>query len=257
MAKKKVTIEAGELRKVYVYTPPMPRDGERARAERSKITSAAQKKLNYRTAQSNLELLIACNFKAEDLFVTLTYDNEHLPKTRKEALKNIKNYIRQLREIRSKQEKEFNYIYNTEDKHGAGRFHHHMIINSVDKNDMEMIISMWKYSEPNGVDIERLMKGKTDGRQYIDIARYMTKEAAEEKPNDTRMYVCSRNLKRPRKYYEWIKDNETVEIPRSAELLEHESFINQWGEFIYIKYLERESPAVNTWRAGAAERLNL
>lgn len=257
MAKKKVTIEAGNLRKVYVYTPPMPKDGERARAERSKITTAAQKRLNYKTAQGNLELLIACNFKAEDLFVTLTYDNDHLPKTRKEALRNIKNFIRQLREIRHKQGKPFNYIYNTEDKHGAGRYHHHMIINSVDKNDMETIISMWKYSEQQGVDVERLMKGKTDGRQYIDIARYMTKEAAEEKPNDTRMFVCSRNLARPRKTYEWIKDNETVTIPQNAELLEHESLMNQWGEFIYFKYIERENNRGNMWRAGAAERLNI
>ena len=257
MAKKKVTIEAGNLRKVYVYTPPMPKDGARARAERSKITTAAQKKLNYKTAQGKLELLIACNFSANDLFVTLTYDDNHLPKTRKEALKNIKHFIRQLREIRQKQGKPLKYIYNTEDKHGAGRFHHHIIINSVDDKDMETLISMWNYSEEQGVDIERLMKRKTDGRQFIDIARYMTKEAAEEKPNDTRMYVCSRGLKRPKKYYEWIKDNETVIIPRNAELLEHEALVNQWGEFIYYKYIERENPACNIWRAGVAERMNL
>ena len=48
MAKRKKTIIAGSIVKTILYTAPEPRDGERARAEKSRMTSAAQKAMNTR-----------------------------------------------------------------------------------------------------------------------------------------------------------------------------------------------------------------
>ena len=81
MAKRKKVITAGSLVKVVVYTVPLPRDPEHIRAAKSRVSSAAQKAMNYRTAQGKLEMLLAANFGPKDLFVTLTYDDDHLPRT--------------------------------------------------------------------------------------------------------------------------------------------------------------------------------
>ncbi len=60
MAKRKKTIIAGPIVKTIIYTAPEPQDGKRARAEKSKMTSAAQKAMNDKTARGRLEMLLAC-----------------------------------------------------------------------------------------------------------------------------------------------------------------------------------------------------
>ena len=79
MAKRKKTITAGRIVKTILYTAPEPRDGERARAEKSRMTTAAQKAMNDKTARGRLEMLMAANFTKRDLFVTLTYRPGNLP----------------------------------------------------------------------------------------------------------------------------------------------------------------------------------
>ncbi len=62
-----------------------------------KMSSAARRRLNLKAASRQLELLIAANFTRRDLVVTLTYDDEHLPQSRAEAVKNLKKFFRALR----------------------------------------------------------------------------------------------------------------------------------------------------------------
>ena len=62
MAKRKKTITAGCIVKTILYTAPEPRDGERVRAEKSRMTTAAQKAMNDKTARGKLEMLLAANF---------------------------------------------------------------------------------------------------------------------------------------------------------------------------------------------------
>ena len=78
MAKRKKTIIAGQIVKTIIYTAPEPLDGKRARAEKSRMTSAAQKAMNDKAARGRLEMLLAANFTGRDLFVTLTYRDEDL-----------------------------------------------------------------------------------------------------------------------------------------------------------------------------------
>ena len=57
MAKRKKTITAGRLVKTILYTAPEPRDTERARAEKSHMTAAAQQRMNDKAARGKLEML--------------------------------------------------------------------------------------------------------------------------------------------------------------------------------------------------------
>ena len=102
MAKRKKTIIAGRIVKTVIYTAPEPIDGQRARAEKSRMTSAARKAVNNRTARARLEMLMAANYSGKDLFVTLTYRDECLPGTRAEAVERFRKFIKLFRAQRKK-----------------------------------------------------------------------------------------------------------------------------------------------------------
>lgn len=236
MAKRKKVITAGRLVKVVVYTVPQPRDAEHVRAAKSKMTTAAQRALNFRTAQSRLEMLLAANFSKQDLFCTLTYRDDCLPEKLAEAKKRIRAFIRLLRKERQRRGLDPKYVYVTEGQHGDKRYHHHLVINATGPEDLEMVCSLWQYGEM--VDVERML-----GHEYIDVARYITKENAEDKPNGAQMWTRSRNLELPKVESYFVPDDETITAPPGAYVLEREEKLNEYGSFSYMKYrlpLERE-----------------
>ena len=189
MAKRKKTITAGCIVKTILYTAPEPRDGERARAEKSRMTTAAQKAMNDKTARGRLEMLLAANFVGSDLFVTLTYRDADLPEKRAGAVKNVRQFLKELRKHRRARGQELKYIYTTEEKHGAARLHHHLIINSTER-DIETIRSLWPYGDI--IDLEYVRN-----RDYETLALYMTKESVEGRPVGAQMWTRSRNLVQP------------------------------------------------------------
>ena len=121
MAKRKKIITAGRLVKTVIYTVPQPRDNEHTRAAKSKITSAAKRAHNYRTAQGRLEMLLAANFGPDDLFCTLTYRDEHLPRTLTLAKNRVREFLKMLRCQRKREGGALKYVYVTEGKHGDKR----------------------------------------------------------------------------------------------------------------------------------------
>lgn len=72
-----------------IYCPRATRRPQ-ARAEKSRATTAARKWINDKTARGKMEMLLWANFTERDLYVTLTYDDAHLPKNRKEAQENVR-----------------------------------------------------------------------------------------------------------------------------------------------------------------------
>lgn len=229
MAKRKTTITAGKLVKTVVYTVPHPRDSEHGRAAKSQITSAAQRALNFRTAQGRLEMVLAGNFGPRDLFCTLTYRDEDLPGRLEGAKDCVRKFIKLLRAQRKRNGASLKYVYVTEGKHGDKRYHHHLVINATGPDDLEAICSLWRYGDI--VDVERI-----DDRPYIDVARYITKEAVEGKPVGAQMWTPSRNLEKPTVESMFIDENETIQPPPGAFVMEKEEKQNEFGNFIYLKY---------------------
>ena len=162
MAKRKKVIRAGRVVKTVIYTVPQPRDSEHVRAEKSKVTSAAQGKL---------EMLLAANFGPEDLFCTLTYRDEDLPGSHAITKACVRKFLKLLRNQRKRTSVVLKYVYVTEGKHGDKRYHHHLVINATSDADLETICSLWRYGDI--VDVERIAE-----RAYIDVARYIAKENA-------------------------------------------------------------------------------
>ena len=105
-----------------------------------------------------------------------------------------------------------------------------MILNGTG-NDMETIRSLWTYGEQ--VNIEML-----DDTQYRALAEYLAKEPREAgSANGKRMWTPSKGLTRPTVQSDWIDDRATLEPPPGATVLESVTERNEWGEYVYLKYL--------------------
>lgn len=231
MAKRKKTIISGPIVETVIYTAPEPRDGPRERAEKSRMTTAAQKAVNDNCARRKLSRLISTNFTWKDLFATLTYRDGSLPVDRKEARKLLAAFLRKLRDARRRRGAELKYIYVTEDKHGDGRIHHHVILNATGE-DMEELRSLWTYGDI--VDVEYIGKHDFDG-----WAVYMSKEAGD-RPNGARMWTPSKNLKKPIVNYEYVTSDTTLTFPPGVEPLDRREEVGMYGSFCYIKYRLRD-----------------
>ncbi len=226
--KRKKVMEAGPLMKIAVYTPPEPRDGPRARAEKSRITTAAQKLMNDKTAKGRLEMILAANFTPRDLFLTLTYRDKDLPTTRKDAQKRIRRFLRLLREYRKARGETLKYVYVTENKHGAGRFHHHVILNATAR-DIETFRSLWTYGDI--IDIRYI---GTERGAYAYWAGYMAKESGD-RPVGAQMWTGSKNLAKPKVTYSYIGNDETIETPAGYSTIVKDERKEWFGGYCYIK----------------------
>lgn len=228
MAKRKKTITAGNIVKTILYTAPEPRDGERARAEKSRMTSAAQKAMNDKSARARLEMLLAENFTGRDLFVTLTYRDSALPSRRAGAVTLVRRFLRDLRKHRTARGQELKYVYTTEEKHGEARLHHHLVINATGQ-DIETIRSLWPYGDV--VDVEQI-----DENDYAALAVYITKESVEGRPVGAQMWTRSRNLRQPVVEICYVPDDTTLSVPVGCHILEKEERATEYGSYCYIKY---------------------
>lgn len=114
MAKILKQVRCGRLVCAVAYTAPAAGDSPRARAQKQKASTAARERLNARTSFQKLERTLAANFDNGDLFVTLTYDNKHLPEDRDGAVRRIRTFFPKLRKARQARGEPLRYVYVTE-----------------------------------------------------------------------------------------------------------------------------------------------
>lgn len=243
------TVTAGRLVYAVCYSQPMGSDEPKERAAKSRLSSAARQRINFRHAWQKLELEIATNFRAGDWFATLTYDDDHLPADRAVAIKYMGKFLKKLRTQRKRQGRDLLYIYTTEEMpdapDGQRRLHHHLIINAY-PGDEELIQSLW---EAGQVDLQELLDGQHDG--YETRARYMVKErqpGAFGRKTGLRAWTPSRNLKKPEVSSELVPENITIAPPPGAYVLDRSGDTNTFGTYTYIKYLLPLPKRGRRWR---------
>lgn len=229
--------------KTVLYTAPEPRDGERVRAEKSRMTTAARQIINDKTARGRLEMLLAANFVKGDLFLTLTYRDADLPTKRAGAVKLLRKFLKLLRKHRTARGQTLRYIYTTEEKHGEARLHHHLMLNATGR-DIEVIRSLWPYGDD--IDVEQV-----DGEDFAALAAYVTKESVEGRPVGAQMWTSSRNMKKPIIESCFVPDDTTLALPPGCHMIEQKSEQTEYGIYCYIKYrLPLTAPAQTSFSAG-------
>lgn len=241
MAKRIKTVRAGRLVFGVCYSQAMPGESAKARAAKSKCSSLARQALNFRAAWQKLRLLLAANFGRGDLWITLTYDDAHLPDNRKEAKKRMQLFLDRLRAARKRNGEELRYIYNTEEltQDGGRRLHHHLVLSAgADRRDYELIRSLW--TGGSNIEIRRLGEHELYADDFLELAQYMCKERdpeARSYATGDKMWVSSRNLLRPETESELVDDNVTITAPPGARILDTDHKSNEYGSYDYIVYL--------------------
>lgn len=226
--KWKKIIVAGPLIVEAVYPAIPGREQPSVRAAKRKLSSEAQQRMNQKYSWQKLELMLAANFLPGDLVVTLTYDDEHLPPRRSAAEAKLKYFRQKLSAKRRTHGKELVMFWNTESKHGDGRFHHHAVINTTG-DDYNDILSAWGQGE---IEISPLKIDKE--HSYATLAKYMCKESRERVGQ--RVWSYTRNAKKFTVETFRVEADTPLNIPHGAVALEEASSRSEYGSFKYIKY---------------------
>lgn len=235
--KTKKIISAGPLVLEAIYPRGNAHDGPRTRAGKHKLSSEAQQRLNRKYSYQKLELILAANFVPGDWIVCFTYDPEHLPKDRAQAVARLKEFRRKLALRRKAKGRELLMVWNAENVFDQGRWHHHCVINSCGE-DFALLRELW----PWGADIE-IQKLRIDKEHsYEALARYLTKEA-RERPN-LRSWSYTRSCRQPEVESFPVPDDTPLQPPKGAQIYEDERKQNEFGAWRVVKYL------APNWRRG-------
>lgn len=233
--KTKKIISAGPLVLEAIYPRGKAQDTPKARAAKRKLSSEAQQRMNQKYSYQKLELQLAANYGPGDLWVTVTYDDDHLPKTRAEAMSNFKYFLRKLRAARGKKAAPVVH-WNAEHKHEHDdplqhrRWHHHFCLNATG-DDYDLIRSCWIYG--SNIEIRRIKIDKD--HSYESLARYMCKESRDQP--GLRCWSYTRNAKHPEIETFAVPDDTPLQPPKGAAVYEEASDRNEWGSFRFVKYL--------------------
>lgn len=181
-------IYSGKILEIDIY-PISFQERKHKRKRKEKESQPKQKNLNDKNAKKHLTRLINTNFTDNDLVVHLTYEDKYLPKSEEEAKKDITNFLRRIKNYRKKNNLEdLKYVAvieyrDQEEGKKPIRIHHHIIINSMDRDKLE---ELWGKGRANA---DRL---KADEYGYEALAKYITKD-----PKGSKRWTQSRNLKQP------------------------------------------------------------
>lgn len=227
---KRVILQAGRLWYAKQYKPLYGAAPVSQKRERRDYTTEIREKINFRTSYEKLWLILECNFKWNDLFVTMGYRDDTRPSTKEAAEKRLNRFIRDLRAERRKNGQDLVYVRVTEGFHSGGLLHHHLILNATG-DDFEVIRRLWKR---NGDDVDFELYC----RKYpIAHAQYITKEPREKGRRHVgdRIWRVSRNCKRPIIIKEDVEPGSDLCAPPGAHVEVERNEINAFGRFQYIQ----------------------
>lgn len=226
---RRITFQAGRLWYAKQYLPMRGSAPAFQKRERRDYSTAIREAINFRTAKEKLWLLLECNFKPDDLYVSLTYRDDMLPRSKDIAEKYLTQFIRALRACRKESGHEMYYIRITEGYHSDGRLHHHLIVNSTG-NDYKVIRDLWKRY---GDSVELLPYCCKSSYAHAD---YLTKEPIKKgrRRVGERMWRASKNLKRPVVTKEDVPAGVDLEAPPGSTLINQKNEKNTFGRFQYI-----------------------
>lgn len=242
MSKTKKIIVAGPLVLETIYPRGSAHDTPRQRAGKRRLSSEAQQRMNRKYSYQKLELQLAANYLPGDLWVTVTYDDAHLPASRAKADACFKYFLKKLRQARGRKAQPVVH-WCTEHKHEHDdplqhrRWHHHFLVNSTGA-DYEMIRRCWIYGCNIDFDVLRIDKD----RSYEALARYMTKED-KDRPG-LHSWSYTRNAKHPEMETFPVPDDTPLQAPKGATVYEEASDRTEYGSYRYVKYL------APNWRKG-------
>lgn len=186
-------IRAGEQLETEIYPQfksmdEVPEEGRRMKRDNAR----AQKNLNDKNARKYVERLINRNFTNRDIWITLTFDDAHLPPDGDidAAIRIIQQYFRRINYRRRKLGLgNAKYVYVIEyDPRADIRWHYHVVMDGA--LDMDTVEKCWKQGSRN--EVRRLQK---DESGLSGLSRYIVKDKYRIKSE--KRWNSSKGLKDP------------------------------------------------------------
>ena len=243
------TITSGEIRECEIY-PIYNSRKDLSRAKKAMATSEKQRKLNAKNTRKRIVRLLNVNFTKKDIWVTLTFDNKHLPKDLKEAKRCLQNYLRRVAYWMKKMKLgAFKYLYRIEyiDDGKKVRIHAHVVMNFPDRDLAE---KLW-----NGKGRTQSRRLQPDDFGLEGMGRYISKNGYMKYE---KTWAASRNLKEPKitvsdtaisrrraRYFAMSYDDAVAYFERQNKgyrVLEFKPYISDIvsGVYIYVKMRRRD-----------------
>ena len=204
---------------------------------KTKESSQAQKNLNDKRSKRRFVQIANANFGEDDLHISATYNEEHLPMTLKEAEKNVHNYLdrvkRRMKRVTGQDLKYMlvtEYTPDEEDADKAVRIHHHIIINGgLSRDDLEV---MWSTTRINWNKAnDREYRKKIDYIGFVNCDRLQPNENGIEglvnyinkRKKGCKKWSTSMNLEKPKEKkndhkYSFRKLRELAKTPEDKEV---------------------------------------
>ena len=208
-------------------------------------TTAAKRDRNATAAVRTLSRLINCNFDKHDIYLTLSFDDEHYPEDRAAMQKETVNFIRRLtRSMAKAGAPEVKYITVLSEKDGKTgnqvRKHAHIVISGkyAEFKDGEWYVGKKTISQiwGRGIAYAEPLRNQDD---YTPLAVYLIKQATADE--NAKKYTCSRNMAQPIITEEDCVTDRQFKAPKGATICE-----NRYDTLIgenYIRYIAPKSPA--------------
>lgn len=221
------------------YFPILESEAKKARSKKMKETTKKMKNLNDKNRVNNTIRLANTNFTDNDLFVTLSYTEETLPKNLEEAKKKLSNFLKRLRRRLKKEGlPQLKYIATIQYGKKTGKIHHHLIMNGDLSRDV--VEELWKKSEKGRCNTQKL---QFDEFGIEGLVRYMLRGAVGYKK-----VTRSKNLIQPkpiindfkyskRKIYDLANSQGGVELEKEFKgykVTKFDSVVNQVLDVAYI-----------------------
>lgn len=235
MAKKKMkTVRAGRQIRQVIYPVISSMDPPTVRGAKQRYSTTAQAMLNRRHSFEKAQDLIAENFDVGDILLTLTYDEAHYPTSRKAAEGRIKSYVAKLRKRWRAMKKWGDPVifWVTEEKHGDGRLHHHLIIKAPPGKCYAILRSCWLWGSVTDMKKLRVDRDKN----FESIARYLCKEAPELGKHQ---WHITRSAGRPDVDVRWVPGDAMIKPPKGSLVLASASVhdYQSGGGYQYATYI--------------------
>lgn len=222
----------------------MPETGK----PKGKGSSQKQQNLNDKNSKRRFVQIANTNFNEEDLHISATYNEAHLPMTLEEAEKNAHNYLNRVkRRMKRVTGQDLKYMlvteYTPEEEEGqltlegledtgtkAVRIHHHIIINGgLSREDLELMWSTTRINWKKAQDPK--YRREVDFIGFVNCDRLQPNENGIEglvnyinkRKKGCKKWSTSQNLKKPKvkkndHKYSFRKLRQYAQTPEDKEI---------------------------------------
>lgn len=213
--------------------------------EKKGKSSQAQKNLNDKRSKRRFVQIANTNFRADDLHISATYNEKHLPITLEEAERNVHNYLNKIkRRMKRVTGQDLKYMlvteYTPEEGENADpedkttkavRIHHHIIINGgLSRDDLELMWSATRINWKKAQNDPEYRKN-VDYLGFVNCDRLQPNENGIEglvnyinkRKKGCKKWSTSMNLKKPKEKkndhkYSFRKLRELAKTPEDKEV---------------------------------------